>query len=93
MLVVFQAIGLYQIFNRFSFEGLLDKVLLDVGKVSFGIYVCHMFFVNVFYKLLKINPFEGSYGLLGIGLILFNFLLSYVTAKIMKRTPFLCRII
>lgn len=68
----------------------VSNILYKVANNSFGIYIIHMFFVNMFYKVLKINPF--SFGI-GTGVILLlivvNLILSYVGTTIMKKMPIL----
>ena len=36
------------------------KVLSFISKQSYGVYIMHMFVINVLYKLLKISPFGNG---------------------------------
>lgn len=71
-------------------NSVISNLLYKIADNSFGIYIVHMFFVNMFYKMIKINPF--NYGL-GTGvivlLILINLVASYVVTLIMKKMPVL----
>ena len=94
VLVVAQSISLFSLFNAIRTEIKLDKMLVQIGDKSFGIYLVHMVFVNLAYKLLKFNPFAIKYSLLGgvlfIGL---NLVFSYVVVGIIKRLPVLKMVI
>lgn len=57
-----------------------SKLLIDIGKHSFGIYLIHIFIYNAFYgvldKLANVNLFVG------LGLFCVVFALSYFSSKI-----------
>ena len=56
-----------------------------ISRCSFGMYVIHMFFINILYKFLKINPFSyNSVVLLVLFIIVFvaSLISSYILTKI-----------
>ena len=65
----------------------LDEFILGISKYTFGVYIIHMFWINVAYKLLKINP----YGELMIGKVIILYIctisLSIISTKILKKLP------
>lgn len=56
-LVVLQAIALFELVKNSNFNTLVSRVLMKIANASFGIYIVQMVFVNIFYKLTKIDPF------------------------------------
>ena len=64
----------------------INKFWMTFSRDSFGIYVFHMLYVNVVYKVLKINPFED-----GIWTFLPIFIgvagLSWLTTIIFRKIP------
>lgn len=91
VLVVAQSVALFSLFNAIRSDIKLDKMLAEIGDKSFGIYLIHMFFINVMYKFCKFNPFDKNF-LYG-GLIIVNLVLSYIVVSIMKHLPGLKKII
>lgn len=87
VLVVVQAIGLFSMFNSMKIKGKLGRVLSEIGEKSFGIYLIHMFFINLAYKLFQINPFRIDYAMGAVLLIGINLILSFVSVAIMRRMP------
>lgn len=91
--VVIQAIALFEIIERSDIKGTIATLLDKLGTASFGIYIVHMFFVNCFYKLMKINPFENGGGYTLAALVLINLILSYIATVILKKLPGIRKII
>lgn len=87
--VVFQATMLFESITTMRIkDGFLTRIVLEIADKSFGIYLVHMFFVNLVYQALKIDPM--TYGLLGGGLlVIVNLILSYLIACFMKQIPIL----
>lgn len=92
-LVVVQSVALFSIFNSIKIGGKVSRVLLEIGDKSFGIYLIHMFFVNVAFKLVKFDPFQRFSLLAGVGLVLINLGVSYIVVSVMKHLPGLKKII
>ena len=63
-----------------------NQVIKSVNKDSFGIYVFHMLWVNVLYKVFKFNPLDYNY-LVFIPIILLILVLSILTTEIFRRIP------
>ena len=71
-----------------------NKLILELDKLSFGVYIIHMFWINLAYKFLKINPLTFSNPLVGLlGLFIAVSCLSIISSYIMKRIPFINKII
>lgn len=90
--VVVQSVAVFSLFNSIGTNIKLDKLLCEIGDKSFGIYLIHMVFINIAYKLFKINPFN-SFLSVGLILIIINLIFSYIVASIMKRLPVFKKII
>ncbi len=69
----------------------VPKSVQFVSRNSFGVYLYHMVWINVLYKVIKLNPF--SFSTLGMLLCIFlvigsTFLFSVTTACLSKKIPF-----
>ncbi len=76
--------------NRDNKDFLENRVLKIMSSTSFGVYIYHMVWVNVLYKVVKVNPF--SHGLAFMFLILalnliFIYIASILTTLITKKIP------
>ncbi len=71
----------------------MNRVLTNVSRCSFGIYLIHPVIINIFYKVIGITPqnFPICIGIL-LMLIIF-FAVSWVTANVMIRIPILKKIV
>lgn len=56
--VVIQAIALFNLLRNVKLPSGVGVITKEIGKKSFGIYIVHMFYINMFYKLLNINPLK-----------------------------------
>lgn len=64
-----------------------------LGKYSFGIYIIHMLWINILYKLLKISPFVPN-ALLGFMVMwILVIVASVVSSAIMKKIPILKNVV
>lgn len=90
--VVIQALAIFNLIKNADIPRCIEKLLCKIGNNSFGIYVIHMFFVNVFYKALHINPFKSG-GALLLFLVLVNLIFSYLCTAVLKKLPVLRRIL
>lgn len=90
--VVAQAIAIFNLIREAKTAENLRPLMQEVGDKSFGIYLVHMFFVNVFYKVLDINPFS-KWGVLLVTLIGINLVLSYTCTWILKKLPLFRKIL
>lgn len=64
-----------------------------LGKYSFGVYIIHMFWINIAYKLLKFDPFQFN-AVAGFFILwIIVSLLSVLTSWVMKHIPLLKKIV
>ena len=91
VLVILQAAGLAGWFFRCGQEGAagVKKVLANIDRHSFGIYLIHMAYVRLLYKYLHFDPYAlGMAGVPGIlAVVLFAFVMAYITDMGMKKLP------
>lgn len=92
-LVIVQSIALFSIFNSLNIGARLGDIFLKIGDRSFGMYLIHMFFVNVEFKLVNFNPFRVCPFLSGVVLVCINIGFSYIIASVMQYLPGLKKII
>lgn len=93
ILVIIQSIAVFELItNMKNFKGLINKILLEIANKSFGIYIIHMFFINVVYKLIKFNPFNTPVAIGAVILVIINLSLSYLVVNILKKIPILKKI-
>jgi len=81
------ASALFLFAKNISYRSMCDLWIIKVlDNNSFGIYVFHMLWINILYKVLKINPFD--YGLFMLIPVLIGVLvLSVLTTEIFRRLP------
>ena len=89
ILVVIQAVGIFALFDRIggTAESILGKVLLELDKCSFGIYLTHMVFVRLVLRYMNYNPYEGNVYIRFFVLIIGTLAVSYVCTWILKKIP------
>lgn len=59
-----------------------------LSSCSFGIYLVHMFWINLVYKFLRINPFRPNALAMMFAVWIFVVFLSVITTKILRIIPF-----
>ncbi len=93
-IVIVQAIGMYGLFLNVSkhVKPGFGKVLEELDKNSFGIYLTHMIFVRTAIRAMQINPYGGMAVLKFIAMIACITVISYVLTKILRMIPVLKRI-
>ncbi len=69
------------------------KIINYLSEVSFGVYIVHMFFINVIYKFLKINIYGEWMVSKCIAIYLIVLALSIITVRIVKKMPVLKKLI
>lgn len=74
-------------------EKFKDKAVSFWAKVSFGVYLTHMFWINLLFKFFNISPFEPNVfaGFFGIGMLVLC--VSGVTVWLLKKLPIIKRLI
>ncbi|MGN8786164.1 acyltransferase [Blautia sp. HCP3S3_D9] len=89
IIVMGQAIGLAFIFKHINYRenSYFTSMVNKVSSNSLLIYVIHMLYVNLFYKMFKFNPFSfGTWWLIIIVVVTFVCLIiTYITSWIIKK--------
>lgn len=93
-LILIYAIGLFgYIINNKNKITKMSKISICLAQNSFGVYIIHMFWINLIYKFIKVNPFEGN-ALINFVIIYVLVLgLSVILSMIMKKVPIIKAII
>lgn len=69
----------------------VGNIIVNLGTASFGIYVLHQLFINIIYKLLKIELIM-SYPYMGLIVYSLGLLLvTFITVYILNKIPFVKR--
>jgi len=71
----------------------LGLCIRRLSSLSFGIYVTHMIWYNVAFKLLKINPFRLNLIVGLVGIVGGVLVMSVITTSILKKIPGVNRLI
>ncbi len=64
-----------------------NRIINELSKNSFPIYLIHMFWVNVLYKVVKFNPFFVTPVIGFISAYIIVLIFSYMSAVIIRRMP------
>lgn len=95
ILVIGQAAGIFSLFCACdgSRTGIIQKILYEIDRCSFGIYLVHMIYVRLILRYWNVNPYRygGPAGLLLFTVVIL--LLSYATIWILKKIPGLKQIL
>ncbi|WP_455818996.1 acyltransferase [Clostridium butyricum] len=87
-IIIIQSVTLFIIVmnSKITLSQSINNIILSISKNSFGIYIIHMFFINIIYKFFKINPLiQGDF--LIILIFISVFILSDLTIIILKKLP------
>ena len=93
--VIMQAVGFFSLLKDVKDTGLraVKWVLLKLDECSFGVYLIHMIFVRLILRYMEFNPYKNG-GILAFVLLIIGILfISYAITWILKRIPFLKKII
>lgn len=87
--IVILSIGLFLLGKKNSkwTDKSYNKVVKVLSRTSFGIYIIHMVFINIIYKVLKLNPFTNILNFIIISLLVTG--LSFISSYIMTKIPIL----
>ena len=95
--VAAQAYSFFSLLYSLNYDDLnerLQKIMLRISGCSFGIYIVHMFFVNLEYKVLHLHLMNSLVSVVIFAvLITANVLLSYFATTVMKMIPGLKKLI
>ena len=70
------------------YSGGVRRIVQHLSVNSFGIYIFHMLWVNVLYKVIKFNPLEYGVWIL-LPLLFVLLLLSDITTNIFRKVPWI----
>lgn len=62
----------------------MDRAVLSFANASFGVYILHPFFINLFYKALGFSPEKYGVAVMLLVLVL-TLMLTYVTVVLIKK--------
>lgn len=89
-IVCFMAMGIFLLISQADFK--FNKIILEIAKCSWGIYLIHPFFMNIALKVLKIDLLSG---MLYVKLLIFAivlFVISMITTYILRKIPVIKKI-
>lgn len=72
-------------------QKLTEKLILNLSQLSFGIYLVHPVFLNIFYKFLHVTPAAGNFALRFPLFFAVTFLAAAGTAWMMRKISLLRR--
>lgn len=64
----------------------VNKGILSLANASFGIYILHMVYINVFYKVLQFNPEKYTVAIM-LPVFALTLILTYTTVVLMRKIP------
>ena len=86
--VALQAIGIFTLFHRGQeFFARTMPLWERIDDLSFGIYLVHMLFLHLFYRVARWNPYKNGGVALLVPLAILTLLLSAGTTYLLKRIP------
>ena len=83
---------LFKNIRKISNKNTLNIINL-VCKESFGIYLIHMFYINIIYKLFKYNIYGKWMLLNGVIVYVIVFILSYITTYLLKKVSLMKKVL
>ena len=89
-----QSVGLFVLLTgSFRDRPLKSKILYNISRCSFTIYLIHPFLINLLYKIIKVSPMNFPI-VIGIGFIsIVVFVASWLISNIMVKVPELNKIL
>lgn len=84
-IVCFMAMGIFLLISQADFKS--NKIIMEIARCSWGIYLIHPFFMNIALKVLKIELLSG---MLYIKLFMFAivlFVISLIVTYILRKIP------
>ena len=93
ILTLIQSVSVFMLMKIVFEHRETTHLVQAVSKCSFGIYLIHPFWINLIYKVLKINPLSMPIGIGIVVLFAVVFVLSFISAWLVKRLPAIKNII
>lgn len=81
-------IGWFALFLNFKSKGLIGKIITSIGKNTLGVYFIHTYFI----RIVSIYISDESFALRTL-IVIITLLISYLFTEIIKRIPFLNKIL
>ncbi len=93
--IVLQSVGICELFvdSDRKLPNILNRVVLDFDKCSFGIYLIHIIFVKMILKNYGFNPYENGGFIAIVALVICITAASYIITKAFKLIPIVKNII
>lgn len=84
--VIVQSVCLYSLMIgiKASKNKRIDRAVISLADASFGIYILHMFYINMFYKVLDLSPEKYTAAIMLLVFVL-TLTLTYVTVVFIKK--------
>ena len=93
ILTLIQALCVYLMIKHIYANKLYSKPVKLLCDCSFAIYLIHPFWINIFYKVLKITPLSMPIWIGIPALFVIVLILSTVSAIILKKIPWIKNIV
>lgn len=95
LFVIMQAVGFFALLKDVKHTGFraVKWLLLKLDECSFGVYLIHMIFVRLILRYIGFNPYENGGILAFVAVIAGILVISYAITWILKRIPFLKKIV
>ena len=91
-LIVLASISLFSLLKNSKVKE--NKVIDFVDTTSFGVYILHMFWINILYKFIELNPFDLVNPYVGFIVIFSNVsCLSIASSCVLKKVPVIGKLI
>lgn len=93
--VILQAAGIFCLLKNANEmkNAILKKILEKLDQCSFGIYLIHMMFVRIIIRYMEFNPFANG-GVITVCIVIAGVLaVSWIITLLLKKIPFLRKII
>ena len=84
-IVCFMAMGIFLLISQADYKA--NKIILEIAKCSWGIYLIHPFFMNVALKVLKIDLLSGMLYLKLFIFAIVLFMISLIATYILRKIP------
>lgn len=84
-IVCFMAMGIFLLISQADYKA--NKIILEIAKCSWGIYLIHPFFMNVALKVLKIDLLSGMLYLKVFIFAIVLFMISLIATYILRKIP------
>ncbi len=92
-LILISSVGIFGLFKNHEATMKSGRILSFLSNYSFGVYLFHMLWINIAYKLIDFNIYDSLFVLKSIGVFLATAILSYASSYVCKKMPVIKRYI